>query len=133
LPAPNGAFHGAIAVNSIQLWEPLDDSIGEVARTLRPGGRLVALTHAGPSCAALAVMSTTGSAGRATSVPGTTCLAPVPGEPRPSTVGPWCSLLPRRRESDSRLARSGRWLASWPRVAILRGTVTWPWLTATRR
>jgi ubiquinone/menaquinone biosynthesis C-methylase UbiE len=45
LPVPGSSFDGAIAVNSMQLWEPLDDSIREVARSLRPGGRLVALTH----------------------------------------------------------------------------------------
>jgi ubiquinone/menaquinone biosynthesis C-methylase UbiE len=45
LPSPDASFDGAIAVNSIQLWKRLDLSIAEVARTLRPSGRLVALTH----------------------------------------------------------------------------------------
>jgi SAM-dependent methyltransferase len=45
LPVPTGGADGAIAVNSIQLWQPLDDSLAEVARVLRPGGRLVTLTH----------------------------------------------------------------------------------------
>ena len=38
-------FDGALAVNSIQMWEPLDRSLAEVARVLRPGSRLVTLTH----------------------------------------------------------------------------------------
>jgi ubiquinone/menaquinone biosynthesis C-methylase UbiE len=45
LGSPDGAFDGAIAVNSIQLWEPLDASLSEVARVLRTGARLVTLTH----------------------------------------------------------------------------------------
>jgi ubiquinone/menaquinone biosynthesis C-methylase UbiE len=45
LDMENGAFDGAIAVNSIQLWEPLDVSLREVSRVLRPGARLVTLTH----------------------------------------------------------------------------------------
>lgn len=45
IPLPDGSADGAVAVNSIQLWEPLDVSIAEVARVLRPGGRLVTLTH----------------------------------------------------------------------------------------
>lgn len=32
-------------MNSVQLWRPLDDSLGEVSRVLRPGARLVVLTH----------------------------------------------------------------------------------------
>ena len=34
-----------MAVNSIQLWDPLEQSIAEVARVLQPGGRLVSVTH----------------------------------------------------------------------------------------
>lgn len=45
LPHAAGTFHGAVAVNSVQLWDPLEASLAEVARVLRPGGRLVALTH----------------------------------------------------------------------------------------
>jgi SAM-dependent methyltransferase len=39
------SFNGAIAVNSIQMWEPFEQSLQEVSRVLRAGGRLVALTH----------------------------------------------------------------------------------------
>jgi len=45
IPWPNGSFTGALAVNSVQLWEPLDGSIREVARILAPAGVLVAITH----------------------------------------------------------------------------------------
>jgi ubiquinone/menaquinone biosynthesis C-methylase UbiE len=45
LGSEDAAFDGAIAVNSIQLWEPLDASLREVARVLRSGARLVTLTH----------------------------------------------------------------------------------------
>jgi SAM-dependent methyltransferase len=45
LALPDGDADGAVAVNSIQLWEPLTDSLAEVARVLRPGARLVTLTH----------------------------------------------------------------------------------------
>ncbi len=41
----DGEFDGAIAVNSIQLWEPLDVSLSEVARVLRNRARLVTITH----------------------------------------------------------------------------------------
>lgn len=45
LPWGAATFDGALAVNSIQMWEPLDDSLAEVARVLRPGAKLVTLTH----------------------------------------------------------------------------------------
>lgn len=45
LPWPDDYFDGATAVNSIQLWDPLAASAAEVARVLRPGGRLVTITH----------------------------------------------------------------------------------------
>jgi SAM-dependent methyltransferase len=45
LPWDDASFDGAIAVNSIQLWDPLEGSVAEVARVLRPGGRLVTITH----------------------------------------------------------------------------------------
>jgi len=41
----DASFDGAVAVNSLQLWEPLEASLAEVARVLRPGARLVTLTH----------------------------------------------------------------------------------------
>lgn len=45
IPWPAGTFDGALAVNCIQLWEPLDASVQEVARVLAPAGQLVAITH----------------------------------------------------------------------------------------
>ncbi len=45
IPWPNGTFTGALAVNSVQLWDPLEASVREVVRVLAPGGRLVAITH----------------------------------------------------------------------------------------
>ena len=45
LPLDDSSAHGAIAVNSIQLWDPIGASVAEVARVLRPGGRLVTFTH----------------------------------------------------------------------------------------
>lgn len=45
MPWPDGTFTGALAVNSIQLWDPLDASIVEVARVLAPAGSFVAMTH----------------------------------------------------------------------------------------
>lgn len=44
---PEGSFDAAVAVNSIQLWDPLDASIAKVATVLRPQGQLVTPTHAG--------------------------------------------------------------------------------------
>ena len=45
LPFPAASFDGALAVNSVQLWQPFEPSFVEVARVLRPGARLVTLTH----------------------------------------------------------------------------------------
>lgn len=45
LPWPDASFDGAVAVNSIQLWDPIEASVAEVARVMRPGARLVSLTH----------------------------------------------------------------------------------------
>jgi ubiquinone/menaquinone biosynthesis C-methylase UbiE len=45
LPWPDSAFDGCICVNTIQLWDPFDQSVAELARVLRPGGQFVALTH----------------------------------------------------------------------------------------
>jgi ubiquinone/menaquinone biosynthesis C-methylase UbiE len=45
IPWPDATFTGALAVNSVQLWDPLDGSVREVGRVLAPRGRLVAITH----------------------------------------------------------------------------------------
>jgi ubiquinone/menaquinone biosynthesis C-methylase UbiE len=45
IPFPDGAFRGVVAVNSMQLWRPLEGSLREVARVLAPGGALVTVTH----------------------------------------------------------------------------------------
>jgi ubiquinone/menaquinone biosynthesis C-methylase UbiE len=45
IPFPDGTFRGVLAVNSMQLWRPLEGSLREVARVLAPGGALVAVTH----------------------------------------------------------------------------------------
>lgn len=45
IPWRDAAFAGVVAVNTMQLWEPLDVALNEVARVLAPGGLLVALTH----------------------------------------------------------------------------------------
>jgi ubiquinone/menaquinone biosynthesis C-methylase UbiE len=45
IPWPDGTFTGALAVNSVQLWDPLEGSVREVQRVLAPAGRLVTLTH----------------------------------------------------------------------------------------
>jgi ubiquinone/menaquinone biosynthesis C-methylase UbiE len=45
IPWPDGAFGGVLAVNSIQLWDPLEAGLREVARVLAPGGALVTVTH----------------------------------------------------------------------------------------
>jgi ubiquinone/menaquinone biosynthesis C-methylase UbiE len=45
LPWPDDYFDGATAVNSVMLWSPLEASVAEVARVLRPGARLVTVTH----------------------------------------------------------------------------------------
>ena len=45
LPFDDATFDGAIAVNSVQLWEPFEASVAEVTRVLRPGALLVTLTH----------------------------------------------------------------------------------------
>jgi ubiquinone/menaquinone biosynthesis C-methylase UbiE len=46
IPWPDDTFFGVVAVNSIQLWDPLEAGVQEAARVLAPGGRLVTLTHA---------------------------------------------------------------------------------------
>jgi ubiquinone/menaquinone biosynthesis C-methylase UbiE len=45
IPWPDGTFTGALAVNSIQFWDPLDASVREVVRVLAPAARLVSITH----------------------------------------------------------------------------------------
>jgi ubiquinone/menaquinone biosynthesis C-methylase UbiE len=45
IPASDATFDGAIAVNSLQVCEPFDATARELARVLRPGARLVSLTH----------------------------------------------------------------------------------------
>ena len=45
IPVSDASCDGAIAVNSAQLWQPFADGVAEVARVLRPGARLVTLTH----------------------------------------------------------------------------------------
>jgi ubiquinone/menaquinone biosynthesis C-methylase UbiE len=45
LPWLDKTFDGVLAVNTIQLWNPLAEGVAEVARVLRPGGRFVTFTH----------------------------------------------------------------------------------------
>jgi ubiquinone/menaquinone biosynthesis C-methylase UbiE len=45
IPWPDGNFTGALAVNCVQLWDPIDASVREVARVLAPAGRFVSTTH----------------------------------------------------------------------------------------
>lgn len=43
--APAATFDGAIAVNALQLCEPFPATARELARVMKPGARLVGLTH----------------------------------------------------------------------------------------
>lgn len=45
IPWPDETFNGVLAVNSLQLWDPLDASVREVMRVLAPDGDLVTVTH----------------------------------------------------------------------------------------
>ena len=45
IPWPDATFTGAVAVNSMQLWDPLDAAVHELARVLAPSGWFVAITH----------------------------------------------------------------------------------------
>jgi ubiquinone/menaquinone biosynthesis C-methylase UbiE len=45
LPWGDDTFDAAVAVNSMQLWHPLEEAVREISRVLRPDGALVALTH----------------------------------------------------------------------------------------
>lgn len=41
LPLPDGAVDAAVSVNSLYFWPDLDAALGELARVVRPGGRLL--------------------------------------------------------------------------------------------
>ena len=45
LPWDDATFDGVVTVNTIQLWDPFEKSVAEVARVMRPGARLVSYTH----------------------------------------------------------------------------------------
>jgi ubiquinone/menaquinone biosynthesis C-methylase UbiE len=45
LDVPDESVDGIIAVNTIQMFDPLGPSLAEIARVLRPGSRFVTLTH----------------------------------------------------------------------------------------
>ena len=45
MPWPDGQFDAALTLNSILLWEPFAPSVRELARVLRPDGRLVVGMH----------------------------------------------------------------------------------------
>ncbi len=45
IPWADATFRGVLAVNNLQLWDPLDASLREVARVLGAGGALVTVTH----------------------------------------------------------------------------------------
>ena len=45
IPWPDASFDAVVAVNCIQLWEPIDAGVGEVARVLPPQGSVVIITH----------------------------------------------------------------------------------------
>ena len=45
-PRATGAFDGAIAVDTLQMCDPLGETAVELARVAQIGARLVALTHA---------------------------------------------------------------------------------------
>jgi ubiquinone/menaquinone biosynthesis C-methylase UbiE len=45
IPTETASFDGAIAVNTLQLCEPIAATAAELARVLRPGARFVSLTH----------------------------------------------------------------------------------------
>lgn len=45
VPAVDGAFDGAIAVNTLQLCDPIAGTARELARVMKSGAALVSLTH----------------------------------------------------------------------------------------
>jgi ubiquinone/menaquinone biosynthesis C-methylase UbiE len=45
IPAPDAWLDGALAVNALQLCEPIEATAKELARVLKPGARVVSLTH----------------------------------------------------------------------------------------
>ncbi len=45
LPWPDRSFDGVLSLNNVLLWAPLERSLREVARVLRPGGRFVVGLH----------------------------------------------------------------------------------------
>ncbi len=45
VPADQASFDGAIAVNTLQFCEPFAATANELARVLKPGARMVSLTH----------------------------------------------------------------------------------------
>lgn len=45
IPVEEASLDGAIAVNSLQFCEPIVEVAAELARVLRPGAKLVSLTH----------------------------------------------------------------------------------------
>ena len=45
LPWDDATFDGVVTVNTIQLWDPFEESVAEVARVMKPGARLVSYTH----------------------------------------------------------------------------------------
>jgi ubiquinone/menaquinone biosynthesis C-methylase UbiE len=45
LPLDDASVDGVICVNTIQLWDPFEKTVAEVARVLRPQKRFVSFTH----------------------------------------------------------------------------------------
>ncbi|MGI0053626.1 MAG: class I SAM-dependent methyltransferase [Thermoplasmata archaeon] len=45
LPWPGSFFDDVLSANNIQLWDPLETSLAEVARVLKPGGLLLIGVH----------------------------------------------------------------------------------------
>lgn len=45
VPAAEASFDAVLAVNTLQLCEPIANTAAELARVLRPGGRFISLTH----------------------------------------------------------------------------------------
>lgn len=45
LPWPNSTFDAVCSANSAQLWDPLDAATAEIARVLKPSGRLALALH----------------------------------------------------------------------------------------